>query len=71
YIIGLSLVFTGAFFIGFPLGRIVGRRQMRRQLETEHDIIESLTLVPKTRWRFGKTDILSAEIIEKNTEVGR
>lgn len=31
--IGFLLVWTGAFFFGYPIGKLVGRRQLRRELE--------------------------------------
>lgn len=33
-IIGLSLVFTGAFFLGYPIGLIIGRRKARKEILT-------------------------------------
>lgn len=56
-LIGLGLVWTGAAFFGYPVGRIVERKRILR--EREYDP----TLVCRPNRKFTKADVLDDEII--------
>lgn len=64
YFIGLMLVFTGAMFIGLPLGIFVGRREMRREFAETYFIYPLPQCVAESRGRLENADILNAEIID-------
>jgi hypothetical protein len=56
-LIGIGLVWTGAAFFGFPVGRIVERRRITRECEY------GPTLVCRPNQKFTKADVLDDEII--------
>ena len=41
FLIGLSLVFVGAAFFGFPLGHIAGKRQMWKEIYKQIETLEA------------------------------
>lgn len=67
--IGFGLIWTGAAFIGFPVGYAVGRRSVWKEIEKDFVIIDSdengLQTVPATQKRCKNFDVLNAEIIEE------
>ncbi len=65
-LIGIFLVWTGACFFGYPIGRIMGKR---KALDT---IADEYALIPKAFWKSSinsgdsdDSEILNAEIIEE------
>ena len=62
-LIAWLLVFSGAFFFGYPLGKIVGRRQMKREMEEKYFIYPYPECVAKAKKNM-PGDILDAEILE-------
>ena len=63
-VIIVALVGIGAFFFGFPIGFVVGRRQKQRQFERDYFIYPSPECVQQSGERLEKSDVLNAEIIE-------
>lgn len=59
----VSLVFVGAYFIGYPIGKIVGRRQKLREIENVNFVYPLPECVAKAKKNIRK-DILDAEILE-------
>ena len=64
-VIGFLLVWTGANFFGYPIGKKVGRRQERRLREAQEMFFGEPTVVALARQRSADSDILSAEILEE------
>jgi len=61
-VIGFLLVWCGAYFFGYPIGKIVGRKQMKRQFEDKYFVYPLPECVAKAKKN--KPDILEAEILE-------
>lgn len=68
--IGVLLVFTGVYFIGYPIGKIVGRRQAQREFK-EWEPVSVIYGQPKVaRERLFTSppdepeDVLEAEFVE-------
>ncbi len=57
-LIGIGLVWTGAAFFGFPVGRIVERKRIRREFDRTDP-----TLVCHPNRKFVNADVLDDEII--------
>lgn len=68
-IINFMLFFTVAFFFGYPLGWIVGRRQMKNGFARKYSFHPLPEYVAEAQGRLDEKDILNAEIIEHKTEV--
>ena len=65
--IGILLVWTGAVFIGHPIGYLRGKRAERRKFGEVLEVGGKHLPVPvfRSRRRLEAKDILSAEIIEE------
>lgn len=66
--IGLMLVFTGAAFIGFPLGRIYGGREVRDKVAAAADYGSIPVVVQAARSRIERREVLNAEFLEESEE---
>lgn len=67
-IIGFLLIWIGAYFFGYPIGKIVGKRQKQREFEENNVIYPLPECVKHPRRTVDSGDVLLAEYLEEKQE---